>query len=58
MDKEAFVESMDFAEVIVWANKLGVEHDKESWLDDEYPEKENDLRVRLATAMAQIGEGA
>ena len=56
MDTDKFVESMSLTLVIAWANVLGVEHDKESWLDDEYPEKENDLRVRLATAMARVGE--
>ena len=57
MRTEAFVESMDLTEVVAWANKLGVEHQKESWLDDEYPDKESDLRVRLAATMIQIGEG-
>ena len=58
MDANSFVESMSLAQVIAWANILGVEHDKESWLDDEYPEKEDNLRVSLAEKMAQVGEGA
>ena len=58
MDTEAFVESMDLALVIAWANVLGVEHNEKSWLDDEYPDKESDLRVRLATAIARVGEDA
>ena len=57
MGTEAFVENMDLAEVVAWANKLGVEHQKESWLDDEYLDKESDLRVRLVATMMQIGEG-
>ena len=55
MDTEIFVESMSLTLVIAWANLLGVEHDKDSWLDDEYPEKEDVLRARLAAAMTQIG---
>ncbi len=56
MNTETFVESMSLTQVVAWADILGVEHDKESWLDDEYLEKEDDLRVRLAVAMTQIGE--
>ncbi len=55
MDTDSFVESMSLTLVIAWANLLGIEHDKESWLDDEYPEKEDDLRVSLAEKMAQVG---
>ncbi len=58
MNIEVFVESMDLAIVIAWADRLGVEHDKESWLDDEYPDKENDLRDRLAEKMGQVGHRA
>ena len=56
MDIDSFVESMDLTQVVAWANKLDVEHNKESWLDDECLEKEDDLRVRLAEAMAQVGK--
>ncbi len=56
METETFVESMNLTQVIAWANTLGVEHHKESWLDDEYPEKEDDLRVRLVETMTQVGE--
>ncbi len=56
MGVDKFVESMSLTLVIAWATLLDVEHDKESWLDDEYPDKEDALRVRLAEKRRHVGD--
>ncbi len=46
-----FVESVSFETLIAMANTMKVPHDEESWLDDEYPGKEDALRVAVAEAL-------
>lgn len=52
----AFVDSMSLDTMITWAAILSVPHDKHSWLDDEWPDKEDDLRVAVAEAMLKVGK--
>lgn len=42
--------------LVGWADILNVEHDFEQWLDDDYPDKEDELRVKVAEAMRKVGE--
>lgn len=44
-------DSMNFETLIGWANILNVTHDEDTWLDDEWPDKEGELRVQIAAAM-------
>lgn len=49
-DYTQYYENLDFDSLIVEADMLGVSHDQESWLDDEWPEAEDALRVRVINA--------
>ncbi len=51
-----FVEDMHMDTLITWAAILSVPHDKYSWLDDEWPDKEDELRVAVAEAMQKVGK--
>ena len=55
MEKEdlinQFVETLDFDKLIALADILDVEHEEKQWLDDEYPDKEDELGLRVAEAM-------
>ncbi len=51
-----FVEDLDFDVLIGWADLFGIDHDYKSWLDDDYPDKESELRGQLAEAMGKVGE--
>ncbi len=52
------VEDMDFATVVTWADILKVDHYDIMGdpLDDELPDKEDELRVAVAEAMGGIGK--
>lgn len=52
---EQFVGDLDFEVLIIWADVLKVDHDEDSWLDDEYPDRENELRVGVAEALGNVG---
>lgn len=52
---DQFVEDLDFDVLIIWADILNVEHEENSWLDDMWPELENELREKVGEAIAQIG---
>ncbi len=54
MSGESFVESLNLTQIIDLASIFRVEHNKDSWLDDEYLEKENCLRVRLVTKIEEV----
>ena len=45
------VEDMAFDTLLTWAETLAVPHDVRFWLDDEWPDKEDALRVAVAEAM-------
>jgi hypothetical protein len=48
------VESLDFDEQIFLANKLDVEHDEGSWLDDMYPQKMEELKEQIEDALRKF----
>ena len=52
---EQFVEDLSFDALISWADTLGIEHDENQWLDDEWPRKDNELRVRVSEAIEAVG---
>lgn len=52
---EQFVEDLEFDVLVIWADILKVGHDEELWLDDIWPEKENELRTEVAQAMMDVG---
>ena len=52
---EILVDEMDFKTVAKWAYILGVEYELSSqWLDDEWPDKEDELRVKVIDVMQEI----
>lgn len=53
---EQFVEDLEFDVLIAWADVLGICPDHESWFDDDYPDKENELRGEVAEAMNNVGK--
>ena len=53
---DQFIEDLDFKVLIIWADILGVEHDEDMWLDDMWPDAENELRVQVGDAMRKVGE--
>lgn len=52
----AIFEDMDFEILIIWANLYKVEHDEDSWLDDEWTDKESSLRQEVSDAMIKVFE--
>ncbi len=50
------VEDLELGSLIGWADIFGVEHDEEQWLDDEWPDREDELRVAVAEAMQRVGK--
>ena len=44
---DEFVSLLDFDSLLIWAEALGVPPDLDFWLDDEYPDKEAELRVEV-----------
>ena len=45
---EQCVEALDFTQVCEFTEVLGIENDSDQWLDDEWPDKESELRVKVA----------
>ncbi len=50
-----YVGQMSFDKLIMEADMLGVPHDEEHWLDDEWPDKEDDLRRDVIDAVMGLG---
>lgn len=50
------VEGLCFETLIRCADLLEVTHNYEQWLDDEWPDKEDELRVKVAEAMEKLGD--
>lgn len=50
------IESVNFSGLIKLADKFVVPHDEDQWLDDEWPDKEDELRVAVAEAMGKVGK--
>jgi len=53
---EQFVESLPFSTLLIWADIVKVPHDEDQWIDDEWPDKEDELRVAVAEAMGKVGK--
>ncbi len=53
---ETFVGALDLDALVVWADTLKVEHGRDTWIDDDYPDKEDDLRGRVVDAFVRLGE--
>ncbi len=53
---EIIVETMEFKSLIAIADILGISHNYGEWLDDDWHDKENDLRVAVTEAMERIGK--
>lgn len=51
-----FVDAMDLDTVIVWADILNVPHNESQWIDDDFPDKSDELRVAVVEAMLNVGE--
>ena len=51
-----FVEDLEFDTLLVWADILKVSPDENQWLDDDWPDREDDLRVAVAEAMGKVGK--
>ena len=50
-----FVEDLTFEALLIWADTLGVFHDEKTWFGDTGLEKDNELRIAVAEAMAKLG---
>ncbi len=50
------IDTINFAGLIKMADKLDVPHYEELWLDDDWPDKEDELRVAVAEAMEKVGK--
>lgn len=48
---EQFIEDLDFDVLVIWADTLGVKHDFNMWFDDDWPDKEDELRVNVGAAL-------
>ena len=57
-DFEQYVEDLAFDSLLIEADNLGVPHDEECWLDDDYPDKEDALRVEVINALNELGAKA
>jgi hypothetical protein len=53
---DQFTEDLTFDALIIWADILKVEHDEGMWLDDEWPDRESELRTKVAEAMERVGK--
>ena len=50
-----YLDALPLDNLVAWADLLGVRHDRDRWLDDDYPDKEEDLRTRVEHAVSLIG---
>ena len=51
-----FAEDLEFGVLIGWADILAVDHNENEWLDDEWPDREDELRAEVADALFVAGE--
>lgn len=54
---EQFVDDMQFDTLKVWAELFGVTYEQPA-VDDDWPDWEDELRVKIAEAMMKIGAKA
>ncbi len=50
---EQFVEDITTEALFTWCDIYGIPHNEDQWLDDEWPKREDELRVKLAERMGQ-----
>lgn len=53
---EAIVETLPFMTLVAIADVLQIPHNYTEWLDDEFPDKEDKLRVAVAESMKKVGK--
>ena len=52
----AFVDCLSFDTLIIWADILSVPHDEHTWMDDDWIDFEDKLRVAVGNAMEKVGK--
>ena len=45
------VDSLDFDRLLLWADIFSVPHYETTWSDDEWPDREDELRVDVVNAI-------
>ena len=50
-DFKQYVKDLAFDSLIIEADNLGVWHDEECWLDEEWSDEEDDLRAEVIEAL-------
>ena len=53
-----FVSDLDFDVLVGWCDIFGIDHEEEMWLDDDWPDKDMELRGELADKMFDVGNRA
>ena len=48
-----FADDLEFKALIAWCDMFQVPHNETAWIDDEWIEKEDELRTKLAEAMTK-----
>ncbi len=48
-----FVDDLEFGAVVNYCDMFQILHNETEWLDDDYPDKEDELRTKLAEAMTK-----
>ena len=51
-----YIDGLTFRQLCSVADRYSVPHNEDQWLDDEFPDKEDDLRVAVAEAMEKVGK--
>ena len=50
---EQYIDDMSLKVLLAYCNIYGIDHDQERWLDDDYPDKEDELKVKLKDIMCK-----
>ncbi len=51
---DEFVSELEGDSIVNMADVLSIEHDRDNWLDDEYPGKEADLAVKVGEKISEL----
>lgn len=51
-----FVDALDFDTLLTWADITRVEHNETEWFDDEWPDREAELRDNVVEALMNFGK--
>ena len=46
-DIDNLIDSLSFSAIIQWADTYDIPHYEDQWLDDEWPDREDELRVQV-----------